>query len=157
MFCGTNPDPRHEPREALHEQTGADQQHQRQGDFRRDQQAPQPLVRDGGSDPASSRERAVDVLPEHRDGGRAAERQGRQDDEAAGESKEPTVHGDLRQARHVDRHQRRDRVDGIGGQHEAAESAQRRDRRALGQQLPQQARGPATDRRSNGELLLARA
>ena len=81
----------HQPHEALHEEARADQEHEGEGDLGRHQRAPKPLLGRGVAGAAPSGEGAVDVLPEYPDGGRAAERQGGEDDEAGGEGEDPLV------------------------------------------------------------------
>ena len=145
----------HQPHEALHEEARADQEHEGEGDLGRHQRAAQPLLGRGVAGAVPSGKGAVDVLPEHPDGGRAAERQGGEDDEAGGEPEEPLVHRDLREARHVGRHQRHQQVERVRGCHEAAEAAEGRDDHALGQELAQQASGPPAHCGADRELLLA--
>ena len=141
----------HQAHEALHEQTRADEQHQREGDFRHHQHPAQPLVYRAGAG-ALPAEQVVHVLPDDLQGGRHPARQGRQPDETDGEPEEPRVHGDLPQTRHVGRHERRDRIERDRGEREAADAAEDGDHGALRQQLAQQAAASAAYRHPHREL-----
>ena len=148
-----------ERRQLLHavdHQPGADQEHDRERHFGDDERAAHPLR----SPAVAAARRVLQRLGEPRHAAvqrrREAEQEAASDRHEHGEGGHPQVDVRIDEARKVDRTGRHQRTDRCLCEHEAGDSAERRQHAAFGDQLTQQPRPPRAERGPHRDLALAR-
>ena len=143
--------------EAPHQEAGADQKHEREGDFDDDERAPRAIPARHGSRAAAFLERVVQAGSGSGERGNGAEDQAAQQRRAEREGQDPAVDPDQLET-----------LDGqpLGGdgpekmkppprQQQTADAARRGKHEAFGEQLPDEARASGAERRPDGKFPLS--
>ena len=141
--------------EAGEQQACADQQHHRDGHLRHDQRALNPLAAAGVAGLAAAllqRRDEIDAAAERR---QRAEQHAGQDRHAKREDQHHRIEPDFAGARREPANERRQHADGDPGEANADRSADGRQQRALGEQLPHQPAASRAERGAHRQLAIA--
>jgi hypothetical protein len=143
--------------ESADQQSGSDQQHERERDFHDHQAAAKPLA---GAARAGARsaflQRFLQVRPRRRQGRRQSKDQSREQRHARGKGEHSAIQPDLIQARDGLRRERDQYLDAPNRQHQPASPGRARQQQALGEHLPDHAPPARTERGANGHFSLTR-
>jgi hypothetical protein len=137
------------------QQAGADQQHQRQRDFRHDQQLSSAIVRDPHATAAATAQHPMRVGARGSPRWHQAEQQAAAHGDGDGDADRQRIEPGLFEARHALGREPDKGVDGDEGEEQAAGGPERRQHQALGQQLPHDPAAARAHCRSHRQFLRA--